>query len=74
MHAYTRPDLLTKRTRVRVLYCMKQSAMLFTLRSLSCVNEYLAIDSGGYLYKQPSRNKYSMAGCFLEQLTRRLIE
>ena len=23
--------------------------------SLSCLNEYLAIDSGGYVYKQPSR-------------------
>ena len=24
-------------------------------RSLSCINEYLAIDSGGYVYEQPSR-------------------
>ena len=23
--------------------------------SLSCTNEYLAIDSGGYVYEQPSR-------------------
>ena len=23
--------------------------------SLSCINEYLAIDSGGYVYEQPSR-------------------
>ena len=23
--------------------------------SLSCINEYVAIDSGGYVYEQPSR-------------------
>ncbi|KAK2178477.1 hypothetical protein NP493_542g01017 [Ridgeia piscesae] len=23
--------------------------------SLSCINKYLAIDSGGYVYEQPSR-------------------
>ena len=37
---------------------LKASASFFTLHcssSLSCVNEYLAIDSGGYVYKQPSR-------------------
>ena len=33
-------------------------ASFFTLhcsRSLSCIHEYLAIDSGGYAYEQPSR-------------------
>ena len=36
---------------------LKPWAFFFTLHwssSLSCVNEYLAIDSGGYVYKQPS--------------------
>ena len=31
---------------------------VFTLHSsssLSCINEYLAIDSGGYVYEQPPR-------------------
>ena len=37
---------------------LKPLECLFTLHcssSLSCVNEYLAIDSGGYVYEQPSR-------------------
>ena len=37
---------------------LKPRASLFTLHcssSLSCVNEYLALDSGGYVYAQPSR-------------------
>ena len=36
---------------------LKPWASLFTLHcssSLSCINEYLVIDSGGYVYKQPS--------------------
>ena len=36
---------------------LKPRARFFTLHcssSLSCINEYLAIDSGGYLYEQPS--------------------
>ena len=35
----------------------------FTLHcssSLSCINEYLAIDSGGYVYEQPSRINWSI--------------
>ena len=35
---------------------LKPWASLFTLHcasSLGCINEYLATDSGGYLYKQP---------------------
>ena len=34
----------------------------------SAVNEYLAIDSGGYLYEQRSRINCSVAGCFPEKL------
>ena len=37
---------------------LKPWANCFTLHcysSLSCINEYLAIDIGGYVYKQPSR-------------------
>ena len=37
---------------------LKPRASFFTLHcssSLSCINEYLAIDSGGYVCEQPSR-------------------
>ena len=37
---------------------LKPWASFFTLHcssSLSCINEYLVIDSGGYVYEQPSR-------------------
>ena len=37
---------------------LKPWASFFTLHcssSLSCLNEYLTIDSGGYVYEQPSR-------------------
>ena len=37
---------------------LKPWASFFTLHcssSLSCIHEYLAIDSGGYVYEQPSR-------------------
>ena len=37
---------------------LKPWANVFSLHcssSLSCINEYLAIDSGGYVYAQPSR-------------------
>ena len=37
---------------------LKPLARLFTLHcssSFSCINEYLAIDSGGYVCEQPSR-------------------
>ena len=37
---------------------LKPWARFFTLHcssSLSCINEYLTIDSGGYVYRQPSR-------------------
>ena len=51
--------LSTTRTRVRILCCgVKTLSEFFTLHcssSLSCINEYLAIDSGGYVYEQPSR-------------------
>ena len=35
--------------------------------SLSCMNEYLAVDNGGYLYEQPSRINCSAAGSFTEK-------
>ena len=37
---------------------LKPWASFFILHcsnSLSCINEYLVIDSGGYVYEQPSR-------------------
>ena len=37
---------------------LKPWVSVFTLHcssSLSCINEYLAIDRGGYVYEQPSR-------------------
>ena len=37
---------------------LKPWASFFTLHcssSLSCINEYLTTDSGGYVYEQPSR-------------------
>ena len=37
---------------------LKSWASFFTLHcssSLNCINEYLTIDSGGYMYEQPSR-------------------
>ena len=42
---------------------LKPWASFFTLHcssSLSCTNEYLAIDSGGYVYEQLSRINYSI--------------
>ena len=35
---------------------LKSWALFFTCSSsLGCVNEYMAMDSGGYVYEQPSR-------------------
>ena len=42
---------------------LKPWAIFFTLHSSSsrsCINEYLAIDSGGYVYKQPSHSNCSI--------------
>ena len=42
---------------------IKPWASVFTLHcssSLSCINEYLAVDSGGYVYEQSSRSKFSI--------------
>ena len=42
---------------------LKSWSNLFTLHcssSLSCINEYLAIDNGGYVHEQPSRIKCSI--------------
>ena len=39
-----------------ILLCLKPWASVFTLHfssSLSCINEYMAIDSGDYVYEQP---------------------
>ena len=51
--------LSTTRTRVQILAAvLKPWASFFTLHcssSLSCINEYLAIDSDGYVYEQPLR-------------------
>ena len=47
------------RTQVQILcFGVKTLGKFLTLHcpsSLSCINEYLAIDSGGYVYEQPSR-------------------
>ena len=49
----------TKRTWVRILCDCVITLGKFVhstlLQLLSCINEYLAIDSGGYVYEQPSR-------------------
>ena len=54
----------TTRTRVRILAAvLKPWASFFTLHwssSLSCINEYLAVDSYGYVYEQPLRINYSI--------------
>ena len=43
--------------------------------SVRCMNEYLAIDSGGYFYEQPSHINCSVAGSFFpEKLRQHLIE
>ena len=47
------------RTRVRILCCGAKTLGKFFLLyiapvQLSCINEYLTIDSGGYVYEQPS--------------------
>ena len=64
--------LLTNRTQLRILFCsVKPWESFFILHcssSLSCINVYLAIDSGGYLYEQSSSINYSMAGWFSEKL------
>ena len=42
---------------------LKPWASFFTLHcssSLSCINEYLPIDSGGYVYERPSRINFSI--------------
>ena len=39
---------------VAVLKPWASFSTLYCSGSLSCINEYLAIDSGGYVYKQPS--------------------
>ena len=51
---------------------LKPWASFFTLHcssSLSCIHEYLAIDTGGYVYEQPSRINYSiwLDRCFPEK-------
>ena len=60
--------LSTKRTWIHILCCgVKTWACFFILHfssSLSCMNEYLAIDSGGYLYEQTMCINCSVAGCF----------
>ena len=38
------------------------------------MNEYLAIDRGGYLYQQPARINYSMNGSFPEKLIEMLFD
>ena len=35
--------------------------------SLSCINEYLATDSGGYVTEQSSYSNYSVTECFPEK-------
>ena len=55
---------------------LKPWASVFTLHcsnSLSCTNEHLAIDNGGYLYKKPLIN-CSVAGWFPEKPRSCLIE
>ena len=56
---------------------LKHWASFLTLHyssSLSYINEYPAIDSGGYVYEQSSRTNCSMTGCFPEKPRWCLIE
>ena len=56
---------------------LKPRAGVFTPHyssSLSCINEYVAIDSGGYMYEQPLRINLYMDGCFPEMLRWCVIE
>ena len=56
---------------------MKPWASLFNLHcssSHSCMTEYLAIDSGGYFYKQSLCINCGMAGYFPGKLRLRLTE
>ena len=65
-------------SKVRILCCcFEHCASFVTLycsSSPSCMNEYLDIDSGGYLYEQPLCSSCSVAGCFPEKLRWCLIE
>ena len=48
-------------------HCCGLWTCVFTLHcsgSLCCLNEYLAIGSGGYLYEQSSHINCSVAACF----------
>ena len=69
--------LSTKRTQVWILCPCETLGKFFTLycsSSLSWIEELLAIDIGGYLYKQPLCINCSVAGCFSEKLRWCLIE
>ena len=44
--------------------CVLKLGQLCSLSSLSCVNDYLAMDSGGYVNDQFSSINCSMAECF----------
>ena len=49
---------------------LKPWASLFTLHcssSVNCINEYLAIDNGGYVYEQPFRINCSIYGWMLHR-------
>ena len=61
-------ELSTKKTWVRIL-CSWASFLHYTVHSssLSYMNEFMAIDSGGYSCKQLSRINYSVPGCFPEE-------
>ena len=53
------------RTRVRILCCGVKTLGKFVYYALLqftqlYINEYLAIDSGGYVYEQPSHINYSI--------------
>ena len=72
LETHCRAELLLGRTsdsRLRELWfescaaVLKPRASFFTLHcssSLSCIDEYMAIDSGGYVYEQTSLINYSI--------------
>ena len=43
-----------------VLKCCARLCTLICTSSVSCINEFLTIESGGYMYEQPSHINYSI--------------
>ena len=64
---YTNEWLLVLHRLLTILYLtvFRDDASHISDSSLSCINGNLAIDSGGYVYEQPSRINYIAYGWML---------